>query len=108
MIQESTSLKYEPVSVPQVHYVDEEVTLIEGEGEGEPVAKRLKAMEDGAASRHALLRGNLSRVKQVSSAGPRSLISPDRTPSPLKLSALDETPTRVDVSGQQMPSPRRW
>ena len=51
----------------EVHYVDEEVTLIEGEGEGEPVAKRLKAMEDGAASGHSLLRGNLIKVKQVPS-----------------------------------------
>ena len=51
----------------EVHYVDEDVTLIEGEGEGEPVAKRLKAMEDGAASGHALLRGNLIKVKQVPS-----------------------------------------
>jgi len=57
----------------EVLYVDEGVTRIEGEGEGEPAAKRLKAMEDSAARSSAELGGQfksrLVQVKQVPARG---------------------------------------
>jgi len=58
----------------EVLYVDEGVTRIEGEGEGEPAAKRLKATQDSAARSYAKLggrlRSSLVRVKQVPARGP--------------------------------------
>ena len=58
----------------EVLYVDEGVTRIEGEGQGEPAAKRLKATEDGAARSYAELgeqfKSRLFQVKQVPAQGP--------------------------------------
>ena len=58
----------------EVVYVDEGVTRIEGEGEGEPAAKRLKATEDSAARSSAELGGQfqsrLVQVKQVPARSP--------------------------------------
>ena len=71
----------------EVVWVDEGVTRIEGAGEGEPAAKRLKVVEESSArsfAGYADLLGQHSKVKQVPARGPRSLISQDRTPRPLK------------------------
>ena len=57
-----------------VLYVDDGVTRIEGEGQGEPAAKRLKATQDSAARSYAELGGlfqsRLVQVKQVPARGP--------------------------------------
>ena len=71
----------------EVLYVDEGVTQIEGEGQGEPAAKRLKATQDSAARSCAELGGQfksrLVQVKQVPPGGPISSISPDSMTCPL-------------------------
>jgi len=78
--------------------VDEGVTRIEGEGQGEPAAKRLKVVEDAAASNMSALRGQFVKVKQVPARGSCGLIAPDRTPSSVTCADLDEAPTTVDAS----------
>lgn len=72
----------------EVIYVDEGVARIEGEGGGEPVAKRIKAAEESTARSCAELGGQftsrLVQVKQVPARGPSGLSSPNRTPGPFR------------------------
>jgi hypothetical protein len=63
--KELAQLRKEARPGVEVHYVEEGVTRVEREGEGEPAAKRQKAAEASAARGHAELRGRLIEVKQV-------------------------------------------
>ena len=93
--KELAQLRKEARPGVEVCYVEEGVTRIEGAGQGEPAAKRLTATQESSSRSYAELGAqfNLHRVqvKKVPPRGLACLISPDRTPNPLKSADLNET-----------------